>query len=232
MRWLIAVICVWFPVWAMAEAVPKTVAAKVSRDAEKYVDEVSVMITGFGTGGAIDRAGLENIVALARSEARAMAFRRLQGADLDGDGSVTTPEVQVTAAAASAVARGRMVVYFGKADGDSDGVVSREELQTYANAVALDSFSESKAQAIYAVIGFDGDGDGRVTLAEVVTAVSALASEQRNAREIQNEFQVQGHDDGGNQNGQRDQPLGRSHGPHFGTIGGEHHEGDHRKAEL
>ncbi len=232
MRWLIALIWVWVPVWAMADALPKTVVAKVSRDAEKYVDEMSVMINGFGVDGAIDRAGLDNIVALARSEARAMAFRRLQGADLDGDGAITTPEVQVTAAAASAVTRGRMVVYFGKADGDSNGVVSPAELQDYANAVALASFSEGKAQAIYAVIGFDGDGDGRVTLAEVVAAVSALASEQRNAREIQNEFQVQGHNDSSDQNGQSDQPIGRSYGAHFGTIGGEHHQRYDRKAEL
>ena len=232
MRWIVAIILAVLPLWAVADAVPKSVTAKVSRDAEKYVDEVSVMIDGFGIGGAIDRAGLQNIVAMARAEARAMAFRRLQGADLDGDGAIATPEMQVTAAAASAVARGRLVLYFGKADRDGDGTVAQAELQAYANAVALASFSEAKAQAIYAVIGFDGNGDGRVTLAEAITAINALASEQGNSRKIQNEFQVQGHDDDGDQDRQRDQPIGRGHGPHFGTIGGEHHEGDDRKAEL
>ena len=68
--------------------------------------------------------GLENVVAQARAEVRAMAFRRLQGADLNGDGAISGPEVQVTAAAASAVSRGRMIVHFGHADADGDGAVS------------------------------------------------------------------------------------------------------------
>lgn len=232
MRWVLGIIFLLFATPVLADGVPKSVAAKVSRDAQKYIDEVTVLILGFGTAGAIDRAGLENVVAMARAEARALGFRRLQAADLNGDGAIAGPEVQVTAAAISAVSRGRLVVHFGHADRDGDGTVSVAELQTYANAVSLEAFSPDKAAGVYAVLGFDGDGDGRVTVPEVAAAVSALASEQRNPREIQNEFQIQHQDDGGDQNGQKDQPAPGDQRPHLDAVGGEHDQRHHGKAQL
>lgn len=232
MRWLLWIILVVFATASSADSVPKSVVAKVNRDAQKYIDEVTVLILGFGSDGAIDRVGLENVVAQARAEVRAMAFRRLQGADLNGDGAISGPEVQVTAAAASAVSRGRMIVHFGHADADGDGAVSAAELQTYANGAALEAFSADKAQGVYAVMGFDGDGDGLVTVPEVAAAVSALALEQRNPREIQNQLHIQGNDHGGNQDGQPDQPARRDQRPHLDAVSGEHDQRHHGEAQL
>jgi Ca2+-binding EF-hand superfamily protein len=232
MRLILAIILSILPVALWAEVVSKTVAAKIGRDAQGYIDGVSVLIEGFGTDGAIDRRGLENVVALARAEARALAFRRLQGADLDGDGAIAGHEAQVTAAAVSAVARGRLLVNFAQADDDGDGEVSVGELQAYANGVALEAFSAAKAQDVMAVLGFDGDGDGRVSVAEVTAAVTELALSQGAGREIHNKLDVQDHDHGGDQPGQQGQPARGDHRAHLGPVPGEHDKGDDGKAEL
>jgi Ca2+-binding EF-hand superfamily protein len=176
MQWILAVILGILPVVVLAEGLPATVVAQVQHDPAKYLDDLSVMISGFGVDGAIDRAGLQNVVAMARADARATAMRRLQGADLDGDGAVSGDEMRMKAAASAASARGRLILYFGKADVNGDDRVSAEELQAYANLVAQQSFSEDKAAAVYAILGFDKNGDGRVNLAEVKAAIALVGA--------------------------------------------------------
>lgn len=231
MYWVLALIMGVFPAMVLAEGLPQGVVVQVERNAEKYLDDLAVMIAGYGVGGAIDGPGLHNVVAMARADTRAMALRRLQGADLDGDGQISGAEVRVTAAAEAAQARGRLILYFSKADLDGDDLVTAAELQAYASAVAQKSFSEDKAAAVYAILGFDGNGDGRVTLAEARAAIDMVASAS-GGKEIKNKFQVQGDNHKGDQNGQRNQPARGSEGPHLLPIGGEHDEGHDRKAEL
>ncbi len=219
MRCLLALALILAPLAALADgALPKTVQSKLKRDAAGYVADLTVLIEGFGQDGAIDAGGLRNVVLLARAEARALAFRRLQGADLDGDGAIAGAEVAVAAAAASAVARGRLKANFATADGNADGRVTAAELQAYAHSVALQAFSAEKEAALLAVMQFDGDGDGRVTLPEVRAAVAALASTPGQAGEIQDELQVQAHDHQRDQPGQKPQPERRHQRPHLGAI--------------
>lgn len=232
MSWCLAVIFSLLPLMVLADGMPKAVAVQVERDADRYLDELSVLIDGYGAGGAIDRDGLNALVAMARADARAVAFRRLQGADLDGDGAIAGLEMRATAAAQAATARGRMILNFGKADLDGDDQVTAIELQAYANAAALKAFSDDKAAAVYAIMGFDGDGDGRVTVAEAKRVISALASSQGPGREIQNKLQIQGDNHHGDQNRHGDKPAWRDQGPHLRAIGGEHHQGNDREAEL
>lgn len=219
MRFLLALALYLAPLAALAEgSLPKSVQMKIKRDAPAYVADVATLIEGFGQDGAIDAAGLKSVVLLARAEARALGFRRLQGADLDGDGAIAARELAVAAAAASAMARGRLKVNFATADGDSDGAVSAEELLAYANAVAQEVFGAEREAAVMAILAFDGNGDGRVTLPEVQVAVAALASTPGKAREIQNQFQVQANDHQGDQPGQKAQPEGRDQRAHLGAI--------------
>lgn len=218
MRFLLALTVMLVPLGALAEGLPKAVQSKIKRDAAGYLADLTVLIEGFGQNGAIDAKGLRNVVLLARAEARALALRRLQGADLDGDGTISGEEVAIAAAAASAVARGRLKANFAAADGNSDGRVTMEELQAHANGVALEAFSPAKEAAMLAVLGFDGDGDGRVTLAEVRAAVAALASSPGQAKEIQNEFQIEADDHQGNQPGDNPQPHRRDQSAHLGAI--------------
>ena len=174
MRWIFGVFLGLLAAPADAGAVPDAVAKRIVADPAAYLEGVAVLIAGYGAAGAIDRAGLDNVVALARASARAVALRRLQGADLNGDGAVTAVEIGVTKAASAAVTRGRLAVYFAKADGDGDGAVSAAELQAYAGAAALAAYDEARASQLRAVLGFDGNGDGRVTLDEVKAGVAAL----------------------------------------------------------
>ena len=225
MRWVLLIILLVLPGMTLAEALPKAVAKAVGTNPDKYIDELSVLIDGFGTDGAIDRRGLQNVVALARAEARAMALRRLLGADLDGDGAIAGAELRLTAAAESAAARGRLKLYFGKADRDADDLVSAEELLAYANDVALKALSEDKARIIFAILGFDGNGDGRVTLAEVKVAISALAAEQGDPRKIRNQFDIQGKGRPGERPGDPAQPPWRGTGSQLAATGREQDRG-------
>ena len=232
MYWILAVLLGIVPVMVLADGLPQAVVTQVERNPEKYLDDLAELIEGYGQNGAIDAAGLQNMVAMARAEARALGFRRLQGADLDGDGAIGGAEMRVKAAALAAASRGRLIVHFGKADLNHDDQVSVAELQDYASGVAEQAFSADKAAAVHAIMGFDGDGDGRVTLAEATVALQRLASSQGGEREIHNQFQIEGDNHHGDQNGQPDQPVRGGKGAHFRAIGGEHHQGDDREAEL
>ncbi len=176
MRWILAAIFSLLALQAAGQAVPGPLTKLVQRDPLGFADDVAVIIAGFGKGDAIDRAGLRNLVAMERADARAMALRRLQGADLDGDGAISGGEMRIKAAALAAAARGRLILYFGKADLQGDDAVSADELQIYAETVARGDFSDARAAEIYAIIGFDKNADGRVTLDEVRAAIGLAAA--------------------------------------------------------
>ena len=219
MRVALAVLIMCWPMLAQAVVtLPNAASKQVLADPTGYLDDFAVLITGFGKDGGIDRQGLDHLVGLTRAEARAAALRRLQGADLDGDGVIAADELAVAMAAAAAVPRGRLQVWFGHADSNGDGAVSAVELQAYANGVALDSFSTAKAGALYAVLAFDKDGDGRVTLDEARAGLAATTSAARKPAEVQKQLKIKRDDHGGHNGGQHDHPLGRNQGPHFSAI--------------
>lgn len=189
MKWFCGIVLILMPVVAGAQVLPESLAAQVARDPDAYLDDLAVLISGYGKNGAIDGQGLQNFVAMERADARAMALRRLQGADLDGDGAILGDEMRIKAAASAAAARGRLILYFGKADLDRDDKVSANEVQAYANMVALQSISEEKAAKVYAVLGFDQDGDGWVTLAEA-KALIGLSSSGPAKQKVKDQFHI------------------------------------------
>ncbi len=192
MKWITLLLLIWVPRMAPAQVLPDALTAQVQRDPAGYLEDVAVLIAGYGRNGAIDALGLQNVVAMERADARAMALRRLQGADLDGDGAIGGDELRIKAAASASAARGRLIVYFGKADLDRDTTVSAAELQAYANLVALQDFSEEKAAKLYAVLGFDQNGDAWVTLAEVRAALALTGSDPQKLapQKIENKFKI------------------------------------------
>ena len=176
MKLLWGVLLAILPQMVMAQNIPAALAKYIAQAPDAYLDDMQIVIAGHGTDGAIDLAGLQSIVAMARADARALGFRRLQGADLDGDGAISGDEMRAKAAASSAAARGRLMLYFGKADGNSDGRIAVAELQAYANGVAVQAFSETRANGLYAVMAFDKNGDGRVSVPEVKEGIARTLS--------------------------------------------------------
>jgi Ca2+-binding EF-hand superfamily protein len=174
MRWILGMLVLMLAGPALAEeALPSALSKRIRADPTGYLNEVSALIAGYGTGGAINRQGLDNVVALARAAARARAWQRLSAVDLDGDDMITPGEVAISAAALGAAARGRLVVAIAAADADHDGTVSAAEMHITAAMAALDGFDEAKAQQLRAILMFDGDGDGQVTLDEVRATLAA-----------------------------------------------------------
>lgn len=192
MKWITLLLLMLVPRMVPAQALPDGLAAQVQRDPTGYLEDVAVLIAGYGRNGAIDALGLQNVVAMERADARAMALRRLQGADLNGDGAIGGDEMRIKAAALASAARGRLIVYFGKADLDRDSTVSADELQTYANLVALQDFSDEKAAKIYAVMGFDQNGDAWVSVAEVRAALALTGSgpQKLAPQKIEDKFKI------------------------------------------
>lgn len=192
MKWITLLLLMLVPRMVPAQGMPQALAAQVQRDPTGYLEDVAVLIAGYGRNGAIDALGLQNVVAMERADARAMALRRLQGADLNGDGAIGGDEMRIKAAALASAARGRLIVYFGKADLDRDSTVSADELQTYANLVALQDFSDEKAAKIYAVMGFDQNGDAWVSVAEVRAALALTGSgpQKLAPQKIEDKFKI------------------------------------------
>lgn len=163
------------PVWAdTAPVLPEATLKRIESAPDRFLEAAAVLIHGYGSGGGIDKAGIDRFVTLERAGARASAQRRLLAADLDANGAIGTDEIGVAAAAASARSRGKLFALHARADADGDGSVSAVELTAHAGAEALAAFTEAEAQAARSVLACDQDGDGHVTLFEVRRALAAL----------------------------------------------------------
>lgn len=173
-------ILIWFfailAAKAVADPLPEAVLRQLRSAPEPFLGLAADLIHGFGGSRGLDSAGVDRFVALERAEAWASALRRLQVADLNLDGQLTAEEVAVLAAASSAKSRGRLWAQFDKADGNTNRLVSPDELALWARAEAMRSFSTADEAIARAVLTFDGDADGFVTLEEVKAAVGALAT--------------------------------------------------------
>lgn len=218
MRWILIVLLM-FPFGVSADGLPVALSKRAKANPVKLLSDVTELIAAYGSGDGIDRQGMDDMVALVRAAARATALRRLQGADLDGDGAIAEPEIAVARAAASATARGRLAVNFAEADRDGDGTVTASELGAYAGAAAVDAYDEAKVAQLHDLLVLDGNGDGKVTVPEVAAALAqAAGSTASQAREIENEFQIERHDDNGNQDRKADQPSRGRQIPHLAAI--------------
>lgn len=176
MRAVLAMLMVWLAGPLGAQGLSEAVLKAVKADPAPFLDLAADLIHGFGGAGGIDRAGVDRFVAMERAEARASALRRLAVADLDFDGAVTSDEMAVLAAAASAKARGRLWAMQEAADGDGDGTVSATETAEFARSEAMRSFDAKDEALARSVLSFDANADGLVSLEEVKAAVAALGT--------------------------------------------------------
>lgn len=175
---LLALLLLLSPAVALGQTLPEALTKAVKANPERFLEDAAEVIHGFGAPGAepgVAAEGIETAIALARAEGRAGALRKLQAADLDGDGAVTAAEMAVLAAAAKAGDRGRLIALQAEADADGDGTASAAEMLARAEAEARRSFPERKAALLRDLMLFDSDGDGQLTLPEVEAAVDRIA---------------------------------------------------------
>ena len=233
MRSLALLCALALPVPGLAGTLTQALSKAMIANPTVYLEEVTALIAGFGDGVSIDQTGLDHAVALQRAAARAVALNRLQGADLDADGSVSMAEIAVVSAAASASGRGRLAVSVMRADADGDGAVTAVELQGHAMAAGYAAFDDAKVADLRAVLKFDRNADGRVNRDEVKAGLATLAqASAAKPKKIPNQLDVQRRDGQRNGNRQAGEPVRCDKSAHLGAVGGEHNQGNHGKAEL
>ncbi|NUB43340.1 hypothetical protein GEU84_003000 [Fertoebacter nigrum] len=163
-------------------------AKRLRDNPERFVETVTGLILGHGTGGGIDAAGIDRFIAVERAAARASALRRLLAADLDDDGTVTAEESAVIVALAAARQRGRLHLGFQRADADGNGRITPSELRRTAQAAAEAALPEAEAAQWRSLLALDADSNGSLTLSEVRDAAQTIqdngetASAMRRAR--------------------------------------------------
>lgn len=146
----------------------------IKKNPDRYFDKAAALIYGYGGSKGIDKAGIELALALKRADVRAAALRKLLLADLDFDGAIDPDEMTKVAAAASAIARGRLWQMHAAADADGNGSVAADELSAWGLAQAMQRVSAADEAETLAVLSFDADKDGWVSLAEVRAGLTAL----------------------------------------------------------
>lgn len=163
----------------MDALIARTPGATLHRMRERpnaFEREAAGLILGYGGADGVSATEIENAILAEAARLRARELRRLLEADLDGDLTVTTPELNVLIQAASATMRGRLVVWHRTADRDRDGVARWGELRQHAQAVAEQSFDAQARAAMRAMMVFDLDDNGRVEMAEVLDAMEMLGA--------------------------------------------------------
>ena len=238
MRGLVLAFLIFVSAPAFAGPLSQALAKQMADNPTAYLEQVTALIAGYGDGKTIGAVGLGNVVALARSQARALALARLQGADLDGDGAVSGAEIAVAKAAGSATARGRFAVNFVRADQNEDGALTAAELQGFATAAGYAAFDDTKVSELRAVLQFDANADGQVSRDEVQVGLSKLAQVASTApgttpgKKIQQQLDVQRHNGKSDGIGHGGQPVGCNQGAHLGAVGGEQDQRHNGKTQL
>jgi hypothetical protein len=149
----------------------------MARDPERFLQDMTDLIAGFGGPTGLQADGIEAHIALERAGARASALRRFLVLDLDADGTVDRGELATSQSAASAGARGRMERQFLSADSDGDGRLGSAEIASAGAAAALRALGEDEAAMLRGLLRLDANGDGGLTADEVDRALQALASD-------------------------------------------------------
>lgn len=150
---------------------PDLILRRIAGNPDRFLAEMTAVIRGGGAGDAIDRAGLDAVLAVEGAADRASALRPLIAADLDGDGTVRGDEVAILAPTLASGPRARLRTAISDADADGSGDVTWDEARAYAAAVAE---GRSRADRLHAALAFDADHDGRIDLAELARGLAAL----------------------------------------------------------
>jgi EF hand len=151
--------------------VPEKTQKRMREAPEAFLTDAADMILGFGRDGGINRAGIEDFIAMDRAKARAGVMGQLMAGDLDGDGAASAAEVTVLVGTLAADRRGRAALGFAAADTDGDGAVTAAEMTAEVAMAGANAVSPAKVAALLAMMTLDLDKDGTLTLDEAREAV-------------------------------------------------------------
>jgi len=155
-----------------AFTVPETAVRQVMDDPQKYFEDMTDLIAGYGADGAITAEQVDTSIAFEQAKARSYVMSVLAGGDLNCDGILTGEELRRTKEAISASARARLVRLFSQADTDGDGKVSANELTAFGLIAADKAVTPTEIKTTKLVMAFDANEDGKVTVEEVREGLS------------------------------------------------------------
>ena len=150
-----------------AFTIPETAVRQVMDDPQKYFEDMTDLIAGYGADGAITAEQVDTSITFEQAKARSYVMSVLAGGDLNCDGILTGEELRRTKEAISASARARLVRLFSQADTDGDGKVSANELTAFGLIAADKAVTPTEIKTIKLVMAFDANEDGKVTVEEV-----------------------------------------------------------------
>ncbi|WP_371169883.1 hypothetical protein [Aliiroseovarius sp. 2305UL8-7] len=162
------------PLQDMLEGLPDPSLQKLLDKPDRFLEEITLLIVGYGDGASIDEVGIENFIALRRAKVRARELRRFDLADLDGDGTITRAELGILITTERASARGRLLIGFRKADLNRDDVVSPEERRRYGQIHAMKEVPDSELERLKSLLSLDENNDGRFSLDELMLVLETM----------------------------------------------------------
>lgn len=161
---------------ALRQALPQAMQDRIAADPAGFQKKLAFLAGRYGADGNLSAAAFDRMVAVVRAQIRASETARLMAADLDADGSVSQAERDAVKATLSTVRQKKLDAAWVAADADKDGSVSAAELMDHAQASALRSMSDARADGWRALLGLDGDGDGLLTPAEIDAALAGVVA--------------------------------------------------------
>lgn len=163
-------------VQALAESLPRHITKRILSSKERFIQQVSNDLFRISPDGVATVELIELMAARDRATARARKLAAVFIYDLDGDGIVSSEEIQRVLPHISARERSSISVIALEADGDKNGSLTLAEFVDYFNR-QLDAHDGSRRSSID-VMKFDVDKNKRVDLAEV-KLVADLVAEKR-----------------------------------------------------
>ena len=156
------------------DRLPESTMRKLRKGPDYFIEQAAGLILGYGENGRIDQHGIDLYIASRFAEVRAREIRKFLKGDLNDDLQLSELELSVQINAASARQRGRLLLDFRAADINQDGVLTFDEMRSYAQTRADAGLGQWQLADLKALMEFDTNDDGFVSLDEVVVTARAL----------------------------------------------------------
>lgn len=157
-----------------AATLPDEVKRQIAQRPEQYLQVMSQHIFQISPTGVATRDAAQVQRQRQFARVRSQEITTLLRLDLDGDGNVTSAEIDTQIGYMSTQERGQIAVKLLELDENGDQVLSLTEILESARAWADQQNRGNIDQTLDTVMAFDADEDGRVDLNEVASVLAAM----------------------------------------------------------